>query len=150
VNTQTDSPQEPMTISVDTQTEYVEITAFADAGVLPARTKVRKTRKDAKNTDMGEAVPLAKIACLPLTDGGMLQGAGQQQLQCEQGREQESDSHIKNLECNEQIPVQSPATLSIPIDDNATTGTTSVDILGSVQQRIETFDLEALQAEDVK
>ncbi|CAG7673437.1 unnamed protein product, partial [Allacma fusca] len=54
------------------------------------------------------------------------------------------------LECNEEIPVQSPATLSIPIDDNPTVGTASVDILGSVQQTIETFDLEALQAQDVE
>ncbi|CAG7815410.1 unnamed protein product [Allacma fusca] len=54
VNTQTYSPQEPMTISVDTQTQYVEITPFAGAGVLPSRTKVRKTRKDAKNKDMGK------------------------------------------------------------------------------------------------
>ncbi|CAG7728463.1 unnamed protein product, partial [Allacma fusca] len=100
----------------------------------------------------GEAVPLTRIGCLPLTDGGLLQVAGQQQLQCEQGREHElqSSSHIKNLECNEQIPVQSPVTLSIPVDDNPTAGTASVDILGSVQQTIEAFDLEALQAQDVE
>ncbi|CAG7820885.1 unnamed protein product, partial [Allacma fusca] len=57
VNTQTDTPQEPMTISVDTQTEYVEITPFAVAAVLPSRMKVRKTRKDAKNKDMGHTCP---------------------------------------------------------------------------------------------
>ncbi|CAG7734530.1 unnamed protein product, partial [Allacma fusca] len=83
-----------------------------------------------------EAVPFTKIACLPLTDGGLSQVSGQQQL--------------IYLECNEQIPVQSPATLSIPVDDNPTAGTTSIDILGSVKQTIETFDLEALQAQDVE